>query len=37
MTINMTSFFQLYPFDVMKLEHSGMYDAHELQRSSLHS
>ena len=37
MTINMTSFFNLYPFDVMKLEHSCIYDAHKLQPESLHS
>ena len=29
--------FQLYPFDVMKLELSCIYDAQKLQRESLHS
>ena len=38
MTIKMTiNIFQLYPFDVMKLEHSCIYDAHQLQQESLHS
>ena len=38
MTFNMTSyFFQLYPFDVMKLKHCYIYDAHKLQWESLHS
>ena len=29
--------FQLYPFDVMKLELSCIYDAQKLQQESLHS
>ena len=30
MTINVTSYFPLYLFDVLKLEQSCTYDAHKL-------
>ena len=36
--MTMTSYFlDIYRFDVMKLEHSCMYDEHDLQREPLHS